>query len=569
MPGNYGKPGKYKKISPAFLCLIFLLLIQGLLMCYFAFQKAGFFIDEICTYEAANYGDAPEGTNGLIWHNTMEQWYDGSFFTDAITANAEKKFDFSIAYRNQSNDVHPPLYLMMIHLISSLFPGILSKWIGIAPNIFFNCLTTLILFYLAQNLYDDRKLALIAVAFWCLSVGCMTSTVFIRMYALMTLECVLFVWYHYRFFDGLVGKISVKNFVSLFFCTLLGTLTQYYFLIFAFFFCGIFTLYLLYKDKMLALKYAACEFGGVFFAGLLFPKMWVHLVSSDRGVEALSNLTDAVHMFEKLKTVCGIICANLLGGKLFIILLVCILLTLIITFINRNMMHCSIKKEANGYLLQSNVCLNKNMKLYVYSKSIFYWMIAFTLVMYLFVVARVAPYQTDRYYMCLYPFVVLLAVGFLFKALRYIIHNNKIIVYGSCAILCVVLCVCDYIVQPVEYLYTESLERVKSVSSYSNYPAIFINGLGFDAATDVYVFEYQHNKAVYRCRFGDYSGLANAANTYDLSDGFLLYAYWQRETGLSDEDIIARVNQYLPIAEYDLISDVGCRVFFCVPVDDI
>lgn len=231
-------------------------------------------------------------------------------------------------------------------------------------------------------------------------------------------------------------------------------------------------------------------------------------------------------------------------------------------------MHWSLKKEQSGLVLQSNIYLNKEMELLLKPKSILYWMIVFTVLMYLLLVVKLAPYQTDRYYMCLYPFIILLVVGFLFKALHYIVNNKKR-TYKIVVALCLMLCVVSYLIQPVDYVYAESAKRVEAVSSYYDYPVILINGLGFDAATDVFVFEYQHNKAVYRCRWGDYSGLTNAASTYDLSGGFVLYAYWQRENGLFDEDIFARINEYLPIAEYELISDVGCPVFFCIPANNI
>lgn len=556
-----------KRNKQVVLCLVVLLLVQTLLMFYFASQKTGFFVDEICTYEAANYGEAPEGTNGLIWHNTMEQWLPGKFFSEALTANTDNKFDFSIAYHNQENDAHPPLYHMIIQFISSFFPGFLSKWIGIVPNLFCNFWITIILFFIASNLYEDNRIALITVAFWSLSVGCMTSTVFIRMYALMTLECVFFVWLHFRFFDKLDGKVRLREYIPLFICTVLGTLTQYYFLIFAFFLCGFFTLYLLVKNKILALKYAVCEFIAVFSAGLLFPRMWFQLVGGERGGEALANMAGSAYSFEHLKTVCGIICANLLGKKLIVIVLAFIILAVIIMFLHKNVMHWSMKKEQKSLVLQSNIYLNQKMELQVKSKAILYWMIVFTALMYLLLVVKLAPYQVDRYYMCLYPFIILLAVGFLFKALYYIISNKKL-VYRITAALCLVLCVVSYLIQPVDYVYANSIERVEAVKAYYDYPVILINGLTFDAATDVFVFEYQHNKAVYRCRWGDYSGLANAANTYDLSDGFVLYAYWQRENGLSDEDIFARINEYLPVTECKLISEVGCPVFFCVPVND-
>ena len=69
-----------------------------------------------------------------------------------------------------------------------------------------------------------------------------------------------------------------------------GALTQYFFLVFCFFFCGLFGLWLLVQKRWrTALAYAAAEFGGLGAAYLAFPTMKDHIFGGARGQQALGS----------------------------------------------------------------------------------------------------------------------------------------------------------------------------------------------------------------------------------------------------------------------------------------
>ena len=99
------------------------LLAVGLaLMLYYAAHKQGYHVDELYTYELANY---PGGFYALE-DGYMDSWHDGSFYSAALTPG--RLFDYTIPWNNQKIDVHPPLYYCLIYTAESLFPQLGLPW---------------------------------------------------------------------------------------------------------------------------------------------------------------------------------------------------------------------------------------------------------------------------------------------------------------------------------------------------------------------------------------------------------------------------------------------------------
>lgn len=65
------------------------------------------------------------------------RWLSPDFWNSALTVQQEYAFNYKSVFYNQAQDVHPPLYYVIIHTISSFFPGTYSKWFAIIPNMMF------------------------------------------------------------------------------------------------------------------------------------------------------------------------------------------------------------------------------------------------------------------------------------------------------------------------------------------------------------------------------------------------------------------------------------------------
>lgn len=218
------------------------LLAVGLaLMLYYAAHKQGYHVDELYTYELANY---PGGFYALE-DGYMDTWHDGSFYSAVLTPG--RLFDYTIPWNNQKIDVHPPLYYCLIYTAESLFPQLGLPWVGLLPNFVCILAGAAVLYCTAKRLIGRFWPAWTAAACWLLCVGVQGMAVFTRMYSLMMLEGIVLLYCHVVLWQALQAGQKPPRAVwpGLFAVTMAGALTQYFFLVFCFFVCGLFGVWLL------------------------------------------------------------------------------------------------------------------------------------------------------------------------------------------------------------------------------------------------------------------------------------------------------------------------------------
>ena len=143
------------------------LLAVGLaLMLYYAAHKQGYHVDELYTYELANY---PGGFYALE-DGYMDSWHDGSFYSAVLTPG--RLFDYTIPWNNQKIDVHPPLYYCLIYTAESLFPQLGLPWVGLLPNFVCILAGAAVLYCTAKRLIGRFWPAWTAAACWRASCFC-------------------------------------------------------------------------------------------------------------------------------------------------------------------------------------------------------------------------------------------------------------------------------------------------------------------------------------------------------------------------------------------------------------
>lgn len=549
--------------------LVVILLLQLAMIVFFGQKKAAYFIDEMFTFELTNY---PNG--GYVAKDATATWKSGQFFREAMVGSPETRFTFSIPYQNQESDVHPPLYYFFIHLMSSLFPNMDIKWIGLIPNIFFSMVTTVFLFLLSQKILKKYGIALIIAATWALSIGGITTAVFIRMYALLTMLCVLFVYCHSAILENLFeNHYSAKKYVMLYFVTLSGILTQYYFLIYAFFFCGLFCLLLLGLKKWKSVvTYVVAELGAVVTAILLFPRMLYHILFGYRGTEAFSNFTASSNYLENLKYVLSILSNNCFNGwakqLIFIVFIACFVFML-----NKYFFHIKVEAIAGKLRVSANIYSTFNINwgnicCDVPSNVLLYLVMVVSVVLYLLLVCKIAPYYPDRYFMNVYPLSILGVLGFINWMLTHFLKKD--------AVRLTIIAICmlsitgvSYKMQAVGYLYEWFREGDQVLSEYRQYPVITISDAEWDWYADLYMYVYQYSEAVFRCRVSELSDISIAVNTRDETDDFMLYACGGYYYNMSEEELFSHINDYVNISDHHVVAYLdGCVVYYCTLKND-
>ena len=535
--------------------LIILLLLQFLLCLHFGNEKAGFHVDEVATYELSN---SPDG----IWPTWgINQWRSGEEYKNSFLINQNTRFSYTMVYENQEKDVHPPLYYMIIHTISSFVPGIFSKWIGLIPNIVFSILTTIVVWNISTKLIQNNIVALATAGFYAFSVGTFSTVTFIRMYAMMALFCSLLVLIHVNLACKLLyhKEILKKDYLLLLLCTTAGILTQYYFMIFCFFLCGCFAigLFLLKKWRQLFI-YIGAEFGAILISLLIFPKMLYHCFEGYRGKEALANAAHSEQAIESLKKVVSIISKQVGNGWLWE-LGILILGVLLLFLVNYFFLHIKVSFDSKDFRIFCNADIFLKRKItYIVPYKIFIYL-TFVLVItgYLLLVSRIAPFQTDRYYMCLYPLIYIVLAHVFFFLIQHVFKSISAAYILSIFLL--LICTAGHLQQEVNYIYKNYKQRV-TLHEYADLPVIVINGT-YNEYANYWIYEYMEHPAVFRTEgYFELSKLSKYLNNHNLSGSFLIYACG---LNMNEDELFNEIAKYINVDSHEQIVWAGDPVYLC------
>lgn len=267
--------------------LLFLIIICAIFMFSYKFynQKQDYHSDEIWSYGLANSSYQPFiYMNADQTKNTnCEEWLPGTILSEYITVQEDNAFNYSSVYFNMSNDTHPPLYFMILHTICSLFKNSFSFTYGFIINIISYIILAIFMYKLVSLITNSKYWSLICVGFFSFGIGCLSMTSFVRMYSMCTMFAVILAYYHTKLYYSIKNSVTFKliDWISLSLCTLLGSLTHHFFLVYAFAYAVIFCIYFLITKKWKFLyKYALCMAGGVILSIMVFPATINHLLGT-------------------------------------------------------------------------------------------------------------------------------------------------------------------------------------------------------------------------------------------------------------------------------------------------
>lgn len=290
---------------------------------FFGTKKHGYFIDENYTYTLSN------GTQlGIEIKNG--EWNDTAPFLEQMISTGDENFHFAQACENTANDVHPPVYYILFHFLSSVFSGIYSKWIGLSLNLI---LLIPILFVVRNLAYElsggNTKVTLISMAFYGISPTTISNTMLIRMYLLLSLWALLYAYLHVC--DLKRDKLSYKFLIPAALVGYLGFLTQYFFVVIMFFITFVYAFYLLVFCKRVrdAILYGLSMVLALFLAAVTWPICKFHIFKGYRGKGAVNQILSIGSYYDRTRTYLEYLDKNVFGG-LFIPFLVLLLIGILL-----------------------------------------------------------------------------------------------------------------------------------------------------------------------------------------------------------------------------------------------
>lgn len=250
------------------------IIISAILMLYWITKKEGFHEDEIFSYGSSNYkldnvyqrygkkdvanqiifdqilsGNFSEKISNIKYYLSnpnefMKQynkmldevkpvWKTSEDAKEYVSINRGDITNFFSIYYNQSRDVHPILFYIVVHIFSSIFYGGFSKYIIFFINLIFFILTLLIIRKILK-LLDKEYLSIPVILLYGLSIGAASIVMFLRMYQMLIFFAITSMYLYLKIIKE-DFEISKKTKNQIILVTILGFLTQYYYCIFALF----------------------------------------------------------------------------------------------------------------------------------------------------------------------------------------------------------------------------------------------------------------------------------------------------------------------------------------------
>lgn len=499
------EPQSKIQITKGLLCAV-LIVLQIIVILFWANEKAGFHHDEILTFQLSNDLEQPEKLTISSKSDFLNQWHEAAYFVKVLPAQTGHVFDYAGVYEKQTHDVHPPLFYYGIHTLSSMFPGKFSKWLGIIPNIVYFIVTQIAIYAIGKRICKSEWFSLLLVAAYGFSTVAISSVIFIRMYALMTMWAVLAIYCHLRIYEN-CRKLRWYMLAGI--CTFLGMNTQYYFVIFQFFVSACCFLWLIcsrhYKN---ALAYAASISAGLGATIWYWPAIIKHIFSGYRGTQAFDNLIGENNRLSGFLLRIGNMMAN--GWAAAILFGLALLYVLALVCKNRNDTENDIGRISLVTMLVT-VC-------------------GYTLI-----VTRVAPYTDIRYMMAVLPLLVICVLWGFWDALIRLVQKPGTVA-AVLAVFVFIITLSTYRERRVEYLFQNWKAETNAVEQYRNSNAVVIADQTWKVAGTMllHLSEHPQSLIIHTDHIDELE-----CEMENCTDGFVLYL----EKGTQDEERLKEIER--------------------------
>lgn len=389
-----------------------------------------------------------------------------------MTVSSDEIFNYWSVYYNQARDVHPPLFYMLVHLVSSICLNNFTKYIIFSINLIFYIASCFVLKKILK-LFNKEELSWITVLFYGLSMGMISIVMFQRMYMMLTFFSMVYLYLNINIFKNSF-EIDKKTKRKLTITVILGFLTQYYFCIYAALVAIISAICMIKNKKWDSLKrYVWCHVKAAIIGLILFPASIYHIFFSYRG--AAGGVAEGSYLSrlqEYLKLIFyGFSIPEILGY---------ITLGIIIAMFIRRIIIAKRKDIA------TLICL--------------------PIFLFVLVIAKIAPFINIRYISIVFPIIIIaveLGVVSSVKELMKTIKNNKIPQFirknASIIILVVIALVSSgygLLKSKPEFLYTDYSKRIEIAEQYSNLKFVYIGQSPFNQLQDMEEFLRYDNSII-------------------------------------------------------------------------
>lgn len=347
----------------------------------------------------------PEIQNNNDFYNV---WHNKEYYQDYLKVNDNEKIMFSQIIENQKNDNHPPLYYFILRMAMGFNINVFSKWPGIVINIIIYIFITIFMYLIGSKIlrgkekYKEKSVFLAFISSIMLSA--VTSAIFIRMYALSTLNIVITTYLHLKLLEKENKSNMILIGISL--SVLIGSLTHYYYL---FYLVAMFIMFVIKYIKEKKYKQVIKYILAIGVAGIcsliIFPYSINHIFFGYRGKGVLNNLSNIGQHFVNILLYLFITNVYVFNDFLIVLMLV-----IVSVCIYKMIRYKKIMEEKNKYVK------------YIAIPTLFYFII----------VSICSPYIELRYIIAVSPMIFILMMNCIYEILQNLFKEktiNKIMIF--------------------------------------------------------------------------------------------------------------------------------------------
>ena len=516
---------KYEKIVIAII-----LIIQTIIFGIVGANKSYIHMDEAYSLGLASY-DKVEIQDNEDFYNT---WHDGKYYEDYLCVNDDEVGQYKQVYENQKNDVHPPLYYLILRFAMGFHKNSYSKWPGIIINMIIYAFVTIFMYLILNKILKDKykykeKSAIIAMIS-SLVLASITNVIYIRMYALSTLNVLITTYLHLKLLDKKEIDYKLLTFIGI--SALAGSLTHYYYL---FYLAMMFILFAIkyikekrYKE-LIAYTVTMCIAGVTSL--IIFPYSIKHLFFGYRGQGALSKLTQISEFLKSIALYIQKFNRHAFNGLLFI------LLALIVGL--------GIYKKVN----KKKIFENKNQYIkYIAIPTAFYTLL----------VSLSAPWIELRYIMPVCGLVFILIIYLLENVLENIFNEKNVFRILTVCLAIILITPIIFKMEPEEE-FLDKRDIVEEVQNELNVPTIYMfNSNENRFLDDILLFSKLDNSYIAKDVECTDENINKILNGKDLSNGILVFI----NGGQNNDEMMEKIKNATGLNEWKWIKGLNaCNIY--------
>ena len=492
------------KKSTIIIALIVIILIHVGARIYVGFKKEYFHIDEAYSYSLMNYNKIQITENEDFYGN----WHKKDYYIDYLAINENEKWNWMPVYENQKNDVHPPLYYLLLRIAASFTINEFTKWTGIILNIIICCFSAILIYFISKELFKNTKMALLTCLITGLTLGALDTTAYIRMYELCNFFVLLITYLHMKLYNQ--QEIKTKDIIFIGISVLLGSLTHYYIIVYTVFLFIMFAIkYISKKQYKNLIKYVAIFIVAALLSILIFPHSINHIFGGYRGQEAKGNLLNLEAIFSNLGIYLYIISKNLFGKLAIVAIIIYIIL----------------------YLRKRKEILN--------SEDRTINLLLIPTVLYFILIAQISSYKELRYIM---PIISVSMICIIYKTYKLLTHyfsaKQAQIIISILLIIVVISPAVTY--SHLDFTYTKMNNLAKKMEEKSGIPALYIfneNNIRF--LDDIYIFTKLDESYIMKYSQTSIENIKEVLKNKDTANG-IIFIY---NEGVEAGDIIRQIKE--------------------------